>query len=93
MKDPDYTQRGPTRSEHTLHLRSMRLRADESDVLSRYTELLEEWRTGRPTQACEKGQWEDEYTRMHGEMMRGEREPSLLEFSCKSEYCGGIADR
>lgn len=25
--------------------------------------------------------------------MKGEKEPSLLEFSCKSEYCGGIADR
>lgn len=60
---------------------------------NRYAELLEEWRTGRPTQACEKGEWEDEYTKLHSEMMRGEREPNLLEFSCKSEYCGGIADR
>lgn len=60
----------------------------------RYSDLVEEWKTGRPVQACEKGKWEEEYTKLHEEMMKGEREPSLLEFSCAAgELCGGIADR
>ncbi|GAA5921224.1 hypothetical protein JCM1841_001641 [Sporobolomyces salmonicolor] len=62
--------------------------------LSKYSELLQEWHTGRPVEVCEKGAWEDEYTALHAEMMSGEREPSLLEFAClKEEGCGGFADR
>ncbi|GAA5918106.1 hypothetical protein JCM1841_005256 [Sporobolomyces salmonicolor] len=60
----------------------------------KYSNLLREWQTGRPADVCEKGAWEDEYTALHAEMMRGEREPSLLEFVCHAgEYCGGFADR
>lgn len=60
----------------------------------RYEDLLHEWRTGRPIEACERGEWEDEYTQMHAEMLSGEREASLLEFVCHAgEYCGGFADR
>ena len=60
----------------------------------RYEDLLHEWRTGRPVEACEKGAWEDDYTQMHAEMLAGEREASLLEFVCRAgEYCGGFADR
>ncbi|TNY24182.1 Proteophosphoglycan ppg4 [Rhodotorula diobovata] len=60
----------------------------------KYDDLLHEWRTGRPVEACEKGEWEDEYTQMHAEMLSGEREASLLEFVCHAgEYCGGFADR
>ncbi|GAA5955697.1 hypothetical protein JCM21900_005088 [Sporobolomyces salmonicolor] len=60
----------------------------------KYSDLLREWQTGRPADVCEKGAWEDEYTALHAEMMRGEREPSLLEFVCHAgEYCGGFADR
>ncbi|GAA5895382.1 hypothetical protein JCM5296_002392 [Sporobolomyces johnsonii] len=62
--------------------------------LTKYSELLQEWHTGRPVEVCEKGTWEDEYTALHAEMMRGEREPSLLEYAClKEEGCGGFADR
>ncbi|GAA5873501.1 hypothetical protein JCM16303_001145 [Sporobolomyces ruberrimus] len=62
--------------------------------LDKYSDLVEEWKTGRPAQACEKGQWEDEYTKLHADMLKGEREPSLLEFSCAAgQLCGGIADR
>ncbi|GAA5857700.1 hypothetical protein JCM8547_004335 [Rhodosporidiobolus lusitaniae] len=60
----------------------------------KYLDLVQEWKTGRPVEACEKGRWEDEYKRMHDEMMSGEREPWLLEFVChKDGVCGGIADR
>ncbi|BGP22039.1 proteophosphoglycan ppg4 [Rhodotorula toruloides] len=60
----------------------------------KYEDLLQEWRTGRPGQVCEKGQWEDEYTEMHAAMLNQSRNASLLEFVCrKGEYCGGFADR
>ncbi|GAA5924173.1 uncharacterized protein JCM15063_005565 [Sporobolomyces koalae] len=60
----------------------------------KYQDLVEEWKTGRPVQACEKGNWEDEYTQLHSEIMKGDRPPSLLEFSCAAgQLCGGIADR
>ncbi|GAA5892338.1 hypothetical protein JCM8208_001515 [Rhodotorula glutinis] len=60
----------------------------------KYEDLLHEWRTGRPVEACEKGAWEDDYTKMHADMLAGDQEPSLLEFVCRAgEYCGGFADR
>ncbi|GAA5860561.1 hypothetical protein JCM1840_000300 [Sporobolomyces johnsonii] len=75
-------------------------RADEgpgvfvNGSFDKYSDLLREWQTGRPADVCEKGAWEDEYTALHAEMMRGEREPSLLEFVCHAgELCGGFADR
>lgn len=34
----------------------------------RYAELLEEWQSGRQSQMCEGGKWEDEYTKMHDEV-------------------------
>ncbi|GAA6008625.1 hypothetical protein JCM11491_003373 [Sporobolomyces phaffii] len=62
--------------------------------IDKYSELVEEWKSGRPAQACKKGNWEDEYTRMHSEMMTGAREPNVLEFTCaEGQLCGGIADR
>ncbi|GJN94369.1 hypothetical protein Rhopal_007448-T1 [Rhodotorula paludigena] len=60
----------------------------------KYKQLVQEWRTGRPVEACEKGNWEDEYTQMHADMLSGTREASLMEYICpEGAYCGGFADR
>ncbi|GAA6063001.1 hypothetical protein JCM10212_004983 [Sporobolomyces blumeae] len=65
-----------------------------SGSFDKYEDLVREWKTGRPVGACEKGNWEDEYTKLHADMMRGARPASLLEFACHAgELCGGIADR
>ncbi|GAA6042623.1 hypothetical protein JCM8097_008248, partial [Rhodosporidiobolus ruineniae] len=61
---------------------------------NKYNELVKEWKTGRPAGACEKGPWEDEYTKLHAEMLAGEREPFIFENVCPKEgWCGGFADR
>ncbi|BGO88739.1 hypothetical protein NBRC10512_005188 [Rhodotorula toruloides] len=60
----------------------------------KYEDLLQEWRTGRPGEVCEKGLWEDEYAEMHAAMLNRSRKASLLEYVCRQgEYCGGFADR
>lgn len=65
-----------------------------SITVGRYKQLVQEWQTGRPVEACEKGNWEDEYTQMHAEMLSGTREASLMEYVCpEGAYCGGFADR
>ncbi|GAA6005241.1 hypothetical protein JCM10207_002909 [Rhodosporidiobolus poonsookiae] len=61
---------------------------------TKYSDLVQEWKTGRPFEACEKGQWEEEYRTLHSDMLEGKRELRLLEFACRDgDYCGGIADR
>ncbi|BGP13161.1 hypothetical protein JCM10213_000261 [Rhodosporidiobolus nylandii] len=61
---------------------------------AKYYDLVHEWTTGRQAEACEHNQWEANYTRMHKEMISGEREPWVLEFVChEGGFCGGYADR
>lgn len=61
---------------------------------AKYAELLEEWQTGKQTQVCEGGKWQDDYTKMHDEMLKGDREPKLLEYICPvGQNCGGLTDR
>ncbi|GAA5960409.1 hypothetical protein JCM3765_007502 [Sporobolomyces pararoseus] len=92
---PELIRENPSALQHSTSPRATEgpgLFVDGS--IEKYSDLLEEWKTGRPVQACQKGKWEEEYTKMHTEMMKGEREPSLLEFSCPAgSLCGGIADR
>ncbi|GAA5857662.1 hypothetical protein JCM8547_004321 [Rhodosporidiobolus lusitaniae] len=60
----------------------------------KYGELLEEWKTGRQAMHVEGGSWQEAYTLLHKEVMRGERETKLLEFWCEDlTVCGGLADR
>ncbi|GAA5988297.1 hypothetical protein JCM11641_006654 [Rhodosporidiobolus odoratus] len=60
----------------------------------KYSDLVREWQTGRPPTVCEKGDWEDTFAELQANMLRGKREPRLLEFMCRDgEYCGGFADR
>lgn len=62
--------------------------------MAKYVDLVQEWKTGRPFDVCEKGTWEEEYAVLHAEMLSGAREPQFFEFTCRlGEYCGGIADR
>ncbi|GAA6043645.1 hypothetical protein JCM8097_000853 [Rhodosporidiobolus ruineniae] len=71
---------GPGRFEH----------GDEE----KYNELLSEWKTGRPVLHVEDGQWQEDYTRLHHEVIRGERKTRLLEYWCEDgQECGGLADR
>ncbi|ORY90938.1 hypothetical protein BCR35DRAFT_275012 [Leucosporidium creatinivorum] len=65
----------------------------EGGARSKYYELVQEWQTGRPVDSCEKGSWESEYTTLHAEMMNGTLPPSLIEYTCAKEKCGGLADR
>ncbi|GAA5883241.1 hypothetical protein JCM3774_000640 [Rhodotorula dairenensis] len=66
----------------------------QTGSLSKYSDLVEEWRTGRPVDACEARDWEDAYTELHAAMLSQMRTPSLLEYRCRlGEYCGGLADR
>ncbi|GAA6043644.1 hypothetical protein JCM8097_000852 [Rhodosporidiobolus ruineniae] len=60
----------------------------------KYSDLVQEWKTGRPLDVCEGGTWQQEYAELHADMLSGKREPRLLEFVCRDgDYCGGIADR
>lgn len=97
-KDQACSRLGPSPSEHELSLLRLESQASSTDaflaIVSRYSDLVQEWKTGRPVQACEKGDWEDDYTQLHADMMAGRVAPKLLEFSCAAgDLCGGIADR
>lgn len=61
---------------------------------AKYVDLVEEWKTGRPVEACDKGTWEESYAALHAGMLSGEREPWLMEYVCEvGGWCGGFADR
>ncbi|GAA5903512.1 hypothetical protein JCM6882_006569, partial [Rhodosporidiobolus microsporus] len=60
----------------------------------KYNELVHEWKTGRKFEMCDKGTWEEEYAKLHADMMSGESEPWMLEYICHAGgWCGGFADR
>jgi hypothetical protein len=61
----------------------------------KYDELREEWDTGERVSVCQKGNWEDDYEKLHRGMMAGTIEPKLLTYNCDTagQKCGGLADR
>ncbi|GAA5903418.1 hypothetical protein JCM6882_006543 [Rhodosporidiobolus microsporus] len=62
--------------------------------LKKYAALLEEWRTGRHVGPVPSGKWQERYTKLHSEILAGDREPRLIEYWCPEESeCGGLADR
>ncbi len=62
----------------------------QSGDLKKNENLVEEWKSGQPVSVCQKGNWEDDYQKLHGKMMSGEIEAKLLTGRCDR---GGLADR
>ncbi|GAA5884367.1 hypothetical protein JCM6882_002245 [Rhodosporidiobolus microsporus] len=60
----------------------------------KYSRLVREWQEGQQIYAIEKGMWMENYTRLHAEILRGDRETRLIEYTCPEKgACGGLADR
>ncbi|SCV74618.1 BQ2448_7647 [Microbotryum intermedium] len=60
----------------------------------KFSQLLEEAMTGQAYGSCPKYEWEDEYTKLHEEIMTGQRDTRIMEIACPAgSVCGGLADR
>ncbi|GAA5827721.1 hypothetical protein JCM3770_006971 [Rhodotorula araucariae] len=60
----------------------------------KYGELLHEWHGGQQPVGTDRQAWYEPYSRLHAEIMQGERHGGVLEYWCPEDRtCGGLADR
>ncbi|GAA6048014.1 hypothetical protein JCM3770_000149 [Rhodotorula araucariae] len=60
----------------------------------KYGELLHEWHGGQQPVGTDRQAWYEPYSRLHAEIMQGERHGGVLEYWCPDgQTCGGLADR
>ncbi|SCZ98362.1 BZ3500_MvSof-1268-A1-R1_Chr3-2g06320 [Microbotryum saponariae] len=60
----------------------------------KFSQLLEEAMTGQSYGSCPKFDWEEEYAKLHEEVMTRQRDTRIMEIACSAgSVCGGLADR